>query len=76
MKIIDFNKKLLTSLCLGLFCFSLEGLIYAQSLPSMSSPVGVTETEQSYKLFKNAQECEYSWWPNSHNVCLQAINDS
>lgn len=72
---INLIQKFLNSLSLGIFCFSWVGLIYAQSLPSMSSPAGVTETEQSYWLFKNAQDCEYSSWPNSHNACLQAIND-
>lgn len=70
-----FNKKFLTSLCLGLFCFSWTELIFAQGLPSMSSSAGIRIIDQAYGLFQTAQECERNTWPNELSECVKIINE-
>jgi hypothetical protein len=75
MKMNNLIQKFLTSLYLGIFCFSWAGPINAQGLPAMSSSAGIRMTDISYGLFQIAQECERNTWPNEFSECSQSINE-
>lgn len=75
IKMTRLNHKILTYLCLGLFCFSWAGLINAQGLPAVSSSAGIRITDQAYGLFQIAQECARNTWPNQFSTCVKIINE-